>query len=128
VHDSMRRWAGIAAPGGIVFLLSIVPWHADYEMQAANQFSNIGNEYFYAREYDQAIGFYHKALEKLDGKAKIHSNLGVTYKVTGRWPEAAHEFERALQLDPGNENAKRHLREIRQRAAENGPSRNGADP
>jgi tetratricopeptide (TPR) repeat protein len=116
-NESMLRWMRFAAPGAGVFLLSAIPWFPDYELQAANQYFNMGNEYFYADEYESAVSYYRTALEKLDGKAKIHNNLGVTFKVLGRWPEAVLEFERTLELDPTDEIAAQHLQESRHKAA-----------
>jgi tetratricopeptide (TPR) repeat protein len=116
-RDGMgRRFWRLAAPAGVAFAVSITPWQPDYEMQAANQWFNLGNEYFYVDEYDQAAAYYRRALERLDQKAKIHYNLGITYKVMGRWRDAAAAFERARELDPGHPQVNAHLRESRLRA------------
>jgi 4-amino-4-deoxy-L-arabinose transferase-like glycosyltransferase len=117
-RGARRSFWRLAAPASVVFVLSAVPWHPDYAMQADNQYFNLGNEYFYVGRYDDAVKSYRRALKRLDRKAKIHHNLGITYKVLGRWPEAVAAFERVLELDPDYPDARLHLRESRQRARE----------
>jgi 4-amino-4-deoxy-L-arabinose transferase-like glycosyltransferase len=116
-----RSFWRVALPAGLVFVLSVIPWHPDYELQAANQFFNMGNEYFYIQRYEDALSSYRRALVKLDSKAKIHHNMGVTYKVLGRWPEAVVSFERVLELDPSHPKARSHLEEARRRAVQQAP-------
>jgi len=112
-----RGFWRLAIPAGVVFVLSVIPWHPDYERQAANQFYNLGNEYFYVERYEDALGSYRRALEQLDSKAKVHHNMGVTYKVLGRWPEAVEAFERVVAIEPDHPDARSHLQESRQKAA-----------
>lgn len=112
-----RGFWRLAIPAGAVFVLSVIPWHADYERQAANQFYNLGNEYFYVGRYEDALASYRRALVELDSKAKIHHNMGVTYKVLERWPEAVEAFEKVIAIEPDHPNAHSHLAESRQKAA-----------
>jgi tetratricopeptide (TPR) repeat protein len=116
-----RGFWQLAVPAVIVFVLSVIPWHPDYERQAANQFYNMGNEYFYVERYDDALASYDRALVHLDAKAKIHHNIGITYKVLGRWPEAVQAFERVIALDPNHPSARAHLDESRYKAAKPRP-------
>jgi len=120
-----RGFWGLTIPAFVVFVLSAIPWHPDYERQAANQFSNIGNEYFYIEHYEDALKSYHVALEHLESKAKLHHNIGVTYKVLGRWPEAVKAFERTLEIDPNHPNTRSHLEESRYRAGQARPDQRG---
>lgn len=55
-------------------------------------------------------------------RAATHSNLGSVYYELGRYDEAAAAFERALEIDPGFEDARRNL-EILRRAATGGQRR-----
>jgi len=110
-NEALGRWLRLALPGVVVFGLSVIPWFPDYEMQAANQWFNMGNEYFYAKDYENAVRFYRRALRDLDGRAKVHHNLGITYKVLERWPEALREFDRVLEIDPSNEAVLPHREE-----------------
>jgi DNA-binding winged helix-turn-helix (wHTH) protein/TolB-like protein len=60
---------------------------------------NLGDGYYFGRQYDQAIEQYQRAL-KLDPTAfEVHRDLGWAYTCRGMNGEAATEFIEAMRLD-----------------------------
>ena len=64
--------------------------------------SRLADSYSKAKEYDQAVATYQKALALTPEDAALHNNLGSVYASTGKLPEAQAEFEKAATLDPTN--------------------------
>lgn len=81
---------------------------AELERQAGADPSNaairaqLGNLYFDAEKFDQAIPWYEAAL-KLDPKnANISTDLGVSYYYTNQTDRALAQLDRSLTLDPNH--------------------------
>lgn len=55
-----------------------------------------------AESWDDAVGYWTKALELAPHSAAAHNNLAVAYERKGAWDQAAKEYETALSLDPQN--------------------------
>ena len=51
-------------------------------------------------QYDQAIGYYKKALELLTDDVEVMNCLGVDYTRTAQYDRALTTFERIEQIDP----------------------------
>ena len=64
--------------------------------------SRLADSYSKAKDYDQAVATYQKALQLTPDDAALHNNLGSVYASTGKLPEAQAEFEKAASLDPTN--------------------------
>jgi tetratricopeptide (TPR) repeat protein len=64
--------------------------------------SRLADSYSKAKEYDQAVATYQKALQLTPDDAALHNNLGSVYASTGKLPEAQTEFQKAATLDPTN--------------------------
>jgi Flp pilus assembly protein TadD len=52
--------------------------------------------------YQQAIQFYLGVLKQEPNNPEAYTGLGRTYFHSGQYPEAAGNFERALELQPGS--------------------------
>lgn len=77
-------------------LSKVIEWLPD----KPNAWYHLGVTFEVAREFDQAISAYVRAIE-LDPKfAHPHSGLGNLYSFLGRYEEAIASFERAVELDP----------------------------
>ena len=57
----------------------------------------------------EAARFAEYAVSKAPGRADFHLVLGLVYREAGLMVRACSEFERALQIDPGNEHALKFL-------------------
>ena len=61
--------------------------------------TTLGYQFFFAREYDQAIEQCRKALEMDPGFAWAHLRLGLAYEQKGMYDEAIAEFQKASSED-----------------------------
>ena len=59
----------------------------------------VGNVYFWARQYDQAIEQFKKTLEIDPNFPPPHEDLAVTYGMKGRYEEAIPEMNKAIALN-----------------------------
>lgn len=58
--------------------------------------------------WDEAIYRWERALADNPGSAAIHNNLAVAYEKKGELDKARQEYQKALQLAPGNEQIKKN--------------------
>ena len=62
-------------------------------------FYNIGNTYMSLEQYEKAIKYYYKALDKkYDKKTHVLYNIGLCYYKTGEYDKAIHFIEQSLRL------------------------------
>jgi|YelNatPaOPRAMG01_1025707.scaffolds.fasta_scaffold47509_2 tetratricopeptide (TPR) repeat protein len=64
--------------------------------------ARLADAYSKAKENDQAVATYQKALQLTPDDAALHNNLGSVYASMNKLTEAQAEFEKAAQLDPTN--------------------------
>lgn len=64
--------------------------------------ARLADAYSKAKEDDQAIATYQKALQLSPDDAALHNNLGSVYATTGKLDEARAQFQKAADLDPTN--------------------------
>jgi len=64
--------------------------------------ARLADAYSKAKENDQAVATYQKALQLTPDDASLHNNLGSVYASMNKLTEAQAEFEKAAQLDPTN--------------------------
>ncbi len=57
--------------------------------------------YYHQKNYRRAIREYRRAVTIEPDQAGTHANLGFAYYNTNKFPEAAGEFQKAIELDPG---------------------------
>jgi serine/threonine-protein kinase len=72
---------------------------------------NLGEDYLYARQYDNAVEQLRKTVEMDPNFFLSHYDLGVAYEMKGSFPEALAEYRRVQQLndDPNYLPAFAHL-------------------
>lgn len=78
----------------------------------AEAYNNLGMVYTYGRQYDRAISVLAQAIELDAGQPAFYYNAGVACERLERLEEARQAFEAALQIDPWNTEARRHLGSI----------------
>ena len=82
--------------------------------QSLDALFNQANNDFWNGEYDKALAGYQK-LEGLGVKDPVLSyNLGTTYARLGKLGPAVLQYERALKLDPGQDDVRHNLEVIRE--------------
>jgi tetratricopeptide (TPR) repeat protein len=73
---------------------------ADRDAANATPRVQLGNLYFDAERYDDAIAWYQKALELDPTNADVSTDLGVSYYYTNQADRALAQFKRSLEMDP----------------------------
>jgi tetratricopeptide (TPR) repeat protein len=80
------------------------------ELHAA--YNNLGYIFFKQGNYDQAIEMYNESLGRSTDSSSAYTNLGNAYYKLDKIDDARTAWEKALELDPGNEKARRNLQRI----------------
>jgi tetratricopeptide (TPR) repeat protein len=62
--------------------------------------AQLGNLYFDAEKYDDAIKWYGEALALEPGDVNVSTDLGVCYYYTNQPDKALEQFDKSLKLDP----------------------------
>lgn len=75
----------------------------------ADAYHNLANTYYSQGNFKEAIGHYQKALAFNPDLFESHYNLGILYAGSGDCDRAAQELARAVQLRPGDKNARSAL-------------------
>jgi Tfp pilus assembly protein PilF len=60
----------------------------------------LGNLHYDVRMWEQAAGYYERAVEVEPGNADVRTDLGVCYRNMGRFDEALNAFTAAHKADP----------------------------
>ena len=71
-----------------------------------------GNEFFEKGKYQDAELHYRKAIQKDTNSGEAHYRLGLVDLRLGHGPKAYADLNRAVQLSPGNQDAKKELAEL----------------
>jgi|SRR5687767_9450482 tetratricopeptide (TPR) repeat protein len=66
----------------------------------AGAHAQLGNEYFDAQRFPDAIAAYEQSLKINPNDPNVSTDLGVSYFYTNRPDEALAQFERSLKMDP----------------------------
>ena len=73
----------------------------------------VGYQFLEAEDTDAAIAMFAINTEKYPESANVWDSLGEAYMKAGRTDEAIESYEKALALDPENENAAKMIEELR---------------
>lgn len=79
---------------------------------AANEYAaewEKGNTFFQAEQYDSAAHYYETIAEQKPHNAEIYYNLGNTYYRLNKIGQAVLNYERALKITPGHQQASDNL-------------------
>ena len=88
--------AAILDPAQVNAFVSV----AEREPSNAAPRVQLGNLYFDAERYDDAIKWYSDALRLSPNQVEISTDLGVSYYYTNQPDKALEQFDRSLKLDP----------------------------
>jgi tetratricopeptide (TPR) repeat protein len=73
---------------------------ADREPSNTKARVDLGNMYFDAERYDDAIKWYSEAIKLNPNDVNVSTDLGVAYYYTNRVDEALSQFDHSLSVDP----------------------------
>jgi tetratricopeptide (TPR) repeat protein len=68
----------------------------------ATNYAQLGNTYFDAEQWPNAIQSYEQSLQLDPNNAEVSTDLGVSYYYTNRTDEALAQFERSLKISPNH--------------------------
>jgi tetratricopeptide (TPR) repeat protein len=94
-------------------LAAILVRQGRYE-KAGEARAQLGYLYLKHKNYKAAVDLFQKEVNVRPGDAAAHNNLGAALFLQGDVAGAIEHFERALQLDPGHDKARRNLEKARQ--------------
>jgi tetratricopeptide (TPR) repeat protein len=117
--DTMRAPAVLAMPANPTSFSSVpaIPSEADVKQAADTQatplleqlkadpnnaglLAQVGNLYYDAKQYAEAIEYYERALKAQPDNTSVRTDLGTAYWYKGDANTAIREFERALAVSP----------------------------
>ncbi len=75
-----------------------------------NELVEKGNHFYQSEQYDEAISLYKRVLENGYESAALYYNIGNSYFRTGRLGYAILNYEKALKLNPGDEETEYNLK------------------
>lgn len=116
-----RRWRSVAAAALVLAALAFIVNVHMIEFGFAQMHNTVGAILGSRGDYDGAAAEFSKAIEEDPANVSAHYNLGVALVETGRLEEAVREFERAVQLHPGYQEARTALAEAREALARTAP-------
>jgi Flp pilus assembly protein TadD len=61
----------------------------------------------------EAFFRWQKELARGDNSASVHNNMAVALEALGRFAEAESEYQKALQVDPGNKYIQANLNQLK---------------
>jgi tetratricopeptide (TPR) repeat protein len=96
------RPSGVQTPPPALDEAEVARYKALAERDAANATPRVqlGNLYFDAERYDDAIEWYGKALALDPTNADVSTDLGVSYYYTNQADRALAQFRHSLEIDP----------------------------
>ena len=91
----------------LIFLLAVL---FSFTVTAQNsQLFKAANDAYAAGNYEQAIEQYEEILANGETSAALHYNLGNSYYKLNRIAPSIYHYEKALQLEPGDEDVQNNL-------------------
>jgi len=100
--------AALALCSGAAIAQALTPQQAQQEFSAANDLGLEG-------DFKGAAALYSSLLQRGVRHPDLHYNLGNAYAAQAKDVEAVIEYERALRMDPGHEDAAINLARVRKR-------------
>ncbi len=70
----------------------------------AELLASIGNTYYDAQQFNEAVSYYDRALKLQPGNSSVRTDLGTAYWYLGDADKAIREFHTALQTEPTKAN------------------------
>ncbi len=84
---------------------------ADATPNNPSAFTMLGNTQYILRDLQQAIGNFEHAV-RLGGTTAAYANLALVYYDAGRYEDAVHSYEQALQRDPKSATNHRNIGDV----------------
>jgi len=76
-------------------------------------YTNLGYVFYRQGSYEEAIEMYNEALGRNSDNSAAYTNLGNAYYKLNRFEEARESWNKSIEIDPGNERARRYLERLK---------------
>ena len=76
-------------------------------------YTNLGYVFYRQGSYEEAIEMYNEALGRNSDNSAAYTNLGNAYYKLSRFEEARESWNKSIEIDPGNERARRYLERLK---------------
>jgi len=83
-----------------------------YQIRSANLLNRAGYDLLFYRQIDMAITLFELNIRLFPNEANIHDSLGEGYMMKGDYEKSRKMYNKALELDPEFENAKKMLERL----------------
>jgi CubicO group peptidase (beta-lactamase class C family) len=84
-----------------------------FEIEDDMTLNEIGYEFLNSNMIDEAIGIFNINVRLFPSVANVYDSLGEAYKLKGNKEEAIKNYQKAVELNPKNENAKKILEDLK---------------
>ena len=114
IYDLLRQ---IAENQGIE--KSIIHFHKlksdfpTYYIFEENELNILGNYFMYYKNYANAIQIFNLNVSEYPNSGNVYDSLGDAYMKNGQNKLAIKNFEKSLELNPDNKNAKEQLNKLK---------------
>jgi len=109
VKQSTSSTAPAASPADLQKQIDTLRSNLKDDPKNLNVLIQLGNLYFDAEQFDQAIEAYSKALEIDPNNADVRTDMGIMYKKKRNYDRAIAEFKKAAELNPRHVNSRYNL-------------------
>ncbi len=112
-RESRSRFLIQVAPALLLLAYSLHSWTDHVQSQAGEQLYNYGKVYHQRGLYDAAVEKSRAALPAFEGRWPLHLDLANAYQMLGDDQEALRQYERVLELAPGQRAAAQQAARLR---------------
>jgi TolB-like protein len=113
VHALFAFWGIDGSPARLVEADAAIAQAVRIAPDAPEVIGALGTYAYYAyRDYSRATAQYEKLAKLQPNNPTVYSSLGLIQRRQGRWAESLVSFRHAAELDPGNINTQRNVRQI----------------
>ena len=86
---------------------------SDYYIINENELNILGYYFMHYDKFADAIDIFKINVSEYPNSSNVYDSLGEAYMKNGQNELAIHNYEKSLELNPGNTNAKEKLKELK---------------
>ena len=115
--ELLRVFTGEGVDAGLTRMLALERQGPSVALSEATM-NRLGYDLLGDDLFDAAIAVFRRNVERFPDSANTYDSLGEAYLEAGRLEAALENYERSVELDPGNDNGRAAIARIRERMAE----------
>jgi CubicO group peptidase (beta-lactamase class C family) len=114
--ELLRVFAAEGLEAGMARMLEFET-DAPEEALAEGVVNELGYDLLGDDRFDAAIAVFRRNVERFPASSNVYDSLGEAYLESGQLEPALENYERSVELDPGNDNGRAAIERIRERMA-----------